>query len=855
MDVRVLRMSLALTVLIATSARADDDWAIRRDQAIPAARGAGQRSAGKTRGPTVSTRSRAQPAPLASDPGRLIALAERALAAGDRAAAVAAFVRLRSGSAATDELFVARILGEHDLLPEAIEHARKARARAPRDAEAVRVLASLLERAGRSEEADAAWQDALRQVETVEAQREARQHLAALWRRTGQLTQRTLVLEERLRAQPDDVATMRLLAELYARAPDKAEAERALLERLLARSPADEDALLSLERRARRVGDTQAALAAARRRLEHAREATEVASALELARQRPRDDAAQAIAERALVLAPRDAEVQRRVAELYVLRDQPERARLAYARAVELDPRDFRAREALARDASRRGEHATARVELEAIVLGSEDEAQIAAALALAGADGEPWLLELARAHPERTPLRRLWFERVLPMLARRARAAQAEAASDAEQDELGELLVGARAIVLAALADSDAEQRSHALAFLELAPDRAALAALLTLAERRTLALAERARALRVVGLLRDPQAVDRLNALRKDARTLRPLALWAAFASAPERVRPWLTAALEDRDEDTCALAIVLLGARVAEPRLGELADDPRPTVRAAALWALAQHDRGRFRAQLETGMSAPAPVSVAALAALADERRLAEALFAPDPALRRAAMTLLADHEHAVPSWPFSFADYLAQLAASPRAQQTQWIAALAEWLRKPEQLAEALPRFAIQHGGLVPSAFVEAKICASRSFAGELAGALREPLAQLTASARPDIRQQALALLFASGGEQRAEVQRALRTGTRSERHLLLELAAGLAQPLSGPLRTSVESLLAVEVEWPTRMRAARALRHTLTWEQLAHDPIALVRAAAREADVPRARPCEDEGALN
>jgi hypothetical protein len=86
---------------------------------------------------------------------------------------------------------------------------------------------------------------------------------------------------------------------------------------------------------------------------------------------------------------------------------------------------------------------------------------------------------------------------------------------------------------------------------------------------------------------------------------------------------------------------------------------------------------------------------------------------------------------------------------------------------------------------------------------------------------------------------------AAILAALAADDRALREAALEALAsvGAGEGLSPALRAAVARIFASDDEWPTRMRAARLLRHTLTPDQLAREPIALVRGVAPPARPP------------
>ncbi len=251
-----------------------------------------------------------------NEPSYRLALADAALARGDRERARAEVLRAAGldGSAAR-EAHAAQLLAERDLFAEALMHVALARQRAPQ----YRGLeASLLERAGRLGDAERAYQELLDRGHT-----EARRSLVGLWRRAGTLDSHTAELQTR-----DDLASMRMLVELYAHDPSKLTQLRALLARILAQAPDDPEAQRALARAHRDAGDLHAAIAMAR--------ALDVGEALELASAAPEDPAVPALLAR--LQANASASELARLAGIYRSRQELEPARSVYRRALALDP-------------------------------------------------------------------------------------------------------------------------------------------------------------------------------------------------------------------------------------------------------------------------------------------------------------------------------------------------------------------------------------------------------------------------------------------------------------------------------------------------------------------------------------
>jgi Flp pilus assembly protein TadD len=449
-----------------------------------------------------------------AEPAHRLALADALLARGDRERARTEVLRAAAldGSAAR-EAHAAELLADRDLLADALEHVALARKRAPNAY--LELEASLLERAGRLVDAERVY----KQLLAGERAPEARRRLAGLWRRGGTLDAHIAELRTR-----DDLASLRMLAELYARDPQKSDPQRALLRRILAQVPDDPDALRALARAHREAGDLHAAIALAH--------ALDLEEALELARAAPRDPGVPALLQ-GLAGQP-SARVAAELAAIYGLRGDLQEARAAYRRALALEPGADEVRLAWA--------------ELEQ---GPEAEAQLRSLLAQGHSEA---VLLRAAARLGREPARAALLSAVDRRAQRRVLLA------------LGEPLP--IAALRSALVEGDERERARALA--QVRPDPALTAALSALAVRVDRSLDERAAALRAL-----PSSAQRSlypglpRALR--AEVLLRLSADPAARALLERERsahdPAIRAAAERALASDDALAPALFSPRAAE------------------------------------------------------------------------------------------------------------------------------------------------------------------------------------------------------------------------------------------------------------------------------------------------
>ncbi|MDB4971988.1 MAG: repeat protein [Myxococcaceae bacterium] len=805
-----------------------------------------------------------------SEPEHRLALADQALARGDRAGALNVLAKLRMpGAPATAEASLAAVLAERDLLPEAIEHAQRAVALAPMAIEPRRVLASLLERGGRTVDAEQAFRDVLARTDpNSPAGLAAREHLVGLWRRAGTDRGHLAELEAKLQQEPLDLEVARTLLALYARIPERRARQAALLQRLLTQAPDDPTLLVSLSRVQLEQGEIGAALATRERLLQRASadpgERVQAGrDALELALGYPRDAAVPSLVVRALALTPREPALQRLAGEVYRQRQDFELARAAYERALALDPRDLSARYALAEDALRRGDRPRAEPLLQAIVEAGQDPQLVteAAALLLQAnpARAEQALLGALQPGEGRSAKLHLLLQYYARTALPLAEALLAGGALDSQRAQLQQTVEHALAALLQALDSSVQAEREVALTLLAAVPVPGAVPALLARAEQPDAAASERALSLVALGGARDARSLARLDALHAQAgRQLRPFLLWALAVGSPELATRKLHAGCADRDPAVRGMAALALALRVDEDstqQLRALLADPVPAVHMAALWALARREPGQHEAELTVALEQPAPLALVALAASsARTELLVPALFAQDAARRELSASLLTRTPGGAvrlptPRWPLELTQYVQQASSPDRVAGPAELRADA-WpvierlvmaqLRSPADdpgLVRVLSALSAYEGGLAPTALLSSGACVPAEQARALARHAQAGLASVLADARHSAgaRLRAQSLLILGGGAARPEIAAALRQGTPAVSRVMLEELARLPA-LPEALRPEVQALLVRSPDWPTRMWAARALR--LDAAQLAHEPFALVRSAAR-----------------
>lgn len=814
------------------------------------------------------------------EPAHVIALGEEALARGDAKQAASIWQRLLRGGEkrAAAHATLGQVLADHDMLEPALSQLERALSLEPENASFQRQYASLLERAHRLGDAEAAWQRALALSRgDVAARREARKHLVGIWRRQGVMARRAAELEVRRAA--GDLDAMYMLAEVYARDPGRAVSERAVLEQIVKLKPDDVEALRALERAHLRSGKVADALAVLERLAQHepSQASAHLARAVELALENYRDEAALTYARRALELRPDDAATHRLMGELFRRRQELEQAIQAYTRAARLDPRDVETRATLAQlEAARGNREAAATWWLSVLTTTKDDALALRAGRAVrelaAARDAqeqlEKQLLELALASPQRSVYRRLLVEAYGAWLGPVAARVEAGEATDDERERLEQVARRALKPLLEALADDDDLQRTAALDLLSAMRVKHAAPALFTVAERGKL-VSERARALLALGRLGEPAHAPRLRALlaASPERRLRPFILWALLGSQGSRASDVVRQGLADVEPGARTLAALYAGAwtmHEVAAGLNALAQDPHAHVRLAARWALRRLGKRGRAAQdpREEGGAARAGDDEAPLglhAAHAEPHTLARALFSSDARARALSARLLwaaprqdlALADLPAPRWPFSaraFVDAWGESLPLEPADEARlrwhWPEIEAAALRALQQTPEpALAQLSPHLGGLVPTALLGAGPCVPAALARQFAQALRPSLVELASAAPEATRARALVLLAQSGAAEHPALLSALGQPSAAGIDGLLD-ALSPQDAVHPALRGRLLSLFDAQPAWPVRLRIARLLGPELGTARLENEPVELVRRAAKPE--PRAR---------
>lgn len=288
------------------------------------------------------------------DHHHLIALGERYFAAGDEKRAETIWRRLREvvPDRAHAEFLLGEVYLEHDMTSEALVALGKACELAPSNVQYRKTLALALERTGATSgkaarssnyaEAQALWEKILTGSDNPVTQREARQHITTLWSLQGSLKDRVAPLEAAFAQTPPHLASGRMLAEVYQRLNQFANAER-VLRRLVTLTPNDAAVWSTLERvlvSERKLGEASDVAKKLlqlepKRALEHYQRLARYAADLY------RDDEAIEYAAKAVQLSPDDADGHKRLGDMYRRRQDTERALAHYRKALEKNDRLF----------------------------------------------------------------------------------------------------------------------------------------------------------------------------------------------------------------------------------------------------------------------------------------------------------------------------------------------------------------------------------------------------------------------------------------------------------------------------------------------------------------------------------
>ncbi|MFO0569045.1 MAG: HEAT repeat domain-containing protein [Polyangiaceae bacterium] len=620
------------------------------------------------------------------DPRHLVELGDRYWQEGDKNKAQQTWARIKiivPDKARANEV-LSEVYLEHDMPQQAIEALREAMKLQPKAMKYKKAYALALERTGASagsieqrnhqyDEARKIWDAIAKEAGdgNEHVAREARQHIVTLWGLGGQLEQRAVPLDRRLKGTPPDLEAGRLLAEVQIRLRRYGDAERTL-NFVAQKAPGDVGTLTQLERvlvLRRKLKEAIAVLkkltdADPKRAREYYQRMAGYAAELY------RDDEAIQYAAKAVELSPDDAEGHKKLGEMYRRRQDTSRAINAFRQAIAKNDRLFTVHFQLAELLMGQGELEEADRLLRRVVRASPDEDLVAQAARLSMQVNlgkgtleslEKELLPVALGNPQKPLYRRLLVELYGAMafpLAHQTRSPDKEV-SEKARAELKR--IGERAVkpLLDALSDEKDQQQRTAIELLGYIENKSAGSALYAFATGS--ADAElRSRAMLAVGSLKDPGLLPKLADVLAPGGQIRAdesdpvivAAAWSVARMQAREARPLLGKLLKSDAPSLRALGAIgvgLLKDKHASAELAEIARsvDVGALPRAAAAFALGeigdttQADAlSQLAESSDTGARAAAVIALARLGAAGAPRAISEALVSGDPALAQAA-----------------------------------------------------------------------------------------------------------------------------------------------------------------------------------------------------------------------
>jgi cellulose synthase operon protein C len=748
------------------------------------------------------------------------------------------------------------------------------------------------------EEARRIWEELLRaSADNPHLAREARQHIVTLWSLSGQLQQRVGPLERRLKMTPPDLESGRLLAEVQIRLRRPADAE-VTLKRIVQAAPGDAMSLGSLERvlgQQRKLREAISVLeklvqADPKRAREYYQRMAQYAAELY------QDDDAVRYAARAVELSPDDADGHKKLGEMYRRRQDTERAISAFRKAISKNDRLFPVYFQLAELLLSTGEIDEADRLLRRVVRAAQDEELVAQAARLSMQINlgrgtleslEKELLPVALGNPTKPLYRRLLVEIYGALAFPLVHQKKSHDPAEATKAVTALARIGERAVkpLLDALGDERDTQQRIALELLAHIENKSAGPALFAYAQGN--ALPElRARAMIAVGALRDPALLPKLTELLAPGGEARadesdPISVAAAWGVARMRspkARDLMARLLESEAPSIRALSAIGLGLlkdRKARVQLAQVAraPDAGPLPRAAAAFALGElGDHSALGSLIELTDHGDPSVRAAAVIALARlsprdaERAVADALVSTEQQLVTAATAAALVsatgtyrglfHAFDVPDGRVDVrsvidalvpAGYTADESARAMEQMAPALAraSVAAVQSSPERarfVADSLlardgkPSFGPLTREL-DKATPEARTKAERA-AESIAAAVVPPFIALASHPSPEVR--ALSVQFlATRPEASASEQLVAALEDRDERVQRAALTA-LRGGRSLHAIEAVTRLLGGRGDWPVRLRAAQALGELAKGSRDAKAVAALSRAARSDS---------------
>ena len=558
----------------------------------------------------------------ANDPGHLVDLGDRYFQDGNSQLAIATWRRILTSI--TPRARALSALGdvylEHDMTADALAAFKEAVQLDAQNPVYKKQLAGALERAKSYRESRIIWQELAERAKASGDKilaREARSRIVTLWGFERILDAQIPTLNAKFAANPPDVESGRMLAEVQLHARKLADAE-VTLRRVITVAPGDADSYLALERVLVQENKTGDAIAVLEKLV-----AVEPKRARELyqrmaqyALQLYRDDDAIKYAARAVELNPDDAEGHRRLGEMYRQRQDVEHAIVEFRAAIAKNDRLYITYLELADLLLSKGQSDEADRMFRRVIRGAPDEELVSRAARLSMQINlgkgtleslEQELLPLAIGNPQRKVYRRLLIEIYGNLTFALVQRSKYGNAKEAEEARTALARIGGRAVkpLLDALADGDAGQQRVAIDVLGYVQNKNAGSALIAFATGQAEAPL-RTRAMLACGALRDVALLPKYQTLlfpkqegggeAMASDTIAASATWAVAKLGDKKAIPLLRKVAQSGTPDMRAFAVLGLGMlkdKTSTQLLSATARslDAGTVARAAAAYALGE------------------------------------------------------------------------------------------------------------------------------------------------------------------------------------------------------------------------------------------------------------------------
>jgi tetratricopeptide (TPR) repeat protein len=467
----------------------------------------------------------------ANDPQHLVELGDRYYQDGNTAQAIATWKRILTTISPRSRALAALgdVYLEHDMATDALQVLKEAATLDPTNAPIKKQLASAYERTKNYREARAIWQELSERGKKSNDKlltREARSHIVTLWGLERIIDAQIPILTQQFNANPPDIESGRLLAEVQIHARKFPDAE-ATLRKVVTLAPGDADSYLALERVLAQENKFQEAIAVLEKLV-----AVDPKSARQLYQRMAdyalrlyKDEDAIRYAARAVELNPDDAEGHRRLGDMYRSKQDTDHAISEYRAAITKNDRLFIVYFSLADLLLSKGQSDEADRLFRRVIRGAPDEELISKAVHLSMQINlgrgtleslEQDLLPLAIGNPQRSIYRRSLVEIYANLTFALVQRVKRGEGKDAEEARATLVKIGSRAVkpLLDALADGDPGQQRVAIDVLAYVQNKNAGPALFAFATGNA-ELPLRQRAMVACGALRDPNLLPKYEAL----------------------------------------------------------------------------------------------------------------------------------------------------------------------------------------------------------------------------------------------------------------------------------------------------------------------------------------------------